>query len=181
MGNLKANTKVNGVIRGRCYDQSRLPFWKKLWNKAVIALELDRKKHYFLGPLKWEKESKNVVCNAGFAVIGGIFLGSYGGAGEVTHAALGSSSAAVAASDTTLTTEVYRNTVFSGAVEDNVTYLTAFYTEAETSGTYEEFGFFIDGAAGADTGEMWNHYLTGGWVKTGSDALVVDGKFTFSS
>ena len=176
---LPAKPKVEGIITAKCYDQSKLPFYKKLWNKIVI--KLNRKNLYLFGPLKWEKEKRNVVCNVGFEAIGELLIGTYGSTGQATHAALGSGLTAVAASDTTLTTETYRNTVFSGAASGNITYLTAVYTEAETSGTYEEFGFFIDGTGTVDTGVMWNHVLTGGWVKTGADALVVDGKFTWSS
>lgn len=175
-----AAVKITGEITAKCYDQSSLSFVQKLWNKAVLFFKLPLE-HYIFGSEKWNDYHKNVIANVGFEAVGQILSGSYADTGEVNYMALGSGSAAVSASDTQLTTEVYRNATFSGTTAGNITYITAVYTEAETTGTYNEFGNFIDGAAGANTGVLWSHILTGGWVKTGVDVLVVDCKYTFTS
>jgi len=135
----------------------------------------------FLGAKKWRSEIENVIANVGFQAVGQILVGTYGSTGEVTYAALGSGSTTPTAGGTQLTTEVYRNAMFSGTVSSNVTYLTAVYNETETSGTYNEFGNFIDGTGTANSGVLWSWILTGGWVKTTSDVLVVDQKYTFTS
>lgn len=186
MTNVNQKAICRGDIKATCYDQSKLSRIARLCNSALERLEpiIGRKRvfsRYIFGPVKWSHEGKNVICNVGFAVLGELLAGTYGSTGEATHAALGSNSGAVSASDTTLGTETYRNAVASSAVAGNILYLTAYYNESETTGTYEEFGFFIDGTGSADSGEMWNHYLTGGWVKTGADVLVVDSKFAFTT
>lgn len=155
--------------------------------KRIAALQLLEQRMVkahalkFLGSKKWNKEIENVIANVGFEGIGQILIGSYGGTGEVTYAALGSGSTTPTASGTQLTTEVYRNAMFSGTASSNITYLTAVYNETETSGTYNEFGNFIDGTGTANSGLLWSWILTGGWVKTTSDVLVVDQKYTFTS
>ena len=177
--------KIEGVVTGRLYDQSKLNFFERLYNQVISwFFKNDRErllKYYKLGPLKWKKESKNVICNSGFLVWGEILTALYGSTGAVTHCALGDDNTAATANDTTLGNEVYRNAIASGTAASNVCYLTAFYSEAEDADTYEEVGLFIDGTGAADSGEMWNHYITGGWTKTLTDALVIDFKFTFTT
>ena len=184
MGAITAKLKVEGLITARCYNQAALRWYEKLWNRIVRNIGLSKDKERSLtvfGPLKWTDEKKNVICNPGLQAIGEVLAGTYGGAGDIDYCALGSNAGAVASTDTTLGTEVYRNVTASGTAQNNITYITAYYNETETSGTYEEFGNFIDGAAGADTGELWTHVLTGGWVKGLTDALVIDCKYTFTS
>ena len=176
-----AQIKVKGEITARCYDQTTLSFFDHLWNKMVKFLGLDVMTWYKFGALKWADKKTNVVCNVGFQAVGEILTGTYASTGEINYAALGTGLTAVSAGDTQLTTETYRNAMFSGTVSSNVAYLTAVYTETETSGTFEEFGNFIDGTGTANSGSIWTHVLTGGWVKTLTDVLVVDQKYTFSS
>lgn len=175
-----ATCKITGEITARCYDQSGLTLLEKLWNRVHELFKLPFSL-YILGDEKWNDYHKNVIANVGFEAIGQILTGEYADTGEVNYMALGTGSTAPSASDTELDTETYRNATFSGTTSGNVTYITAVYTEAEVSGTFNEFGNFIDGAAGANTGVLWSHILTGGWVKTGVDVLVVDCKYTFTS
>lgn len=91
----------------------------------------------------------------------------------VNKGALGTDNTAAANGDTTLGTEVYRNDIASRAFSDNVAYLTFFYTAAECNGTYEEFGMFIDGAAGADTGVLFNHNVEQ-WTKSAAESMTID-------
>ena len=178
---LKTGVGIQTHFHAKCYDNSNLKWHQKQWNRIVLWLGLDVKKYYFLGPMKWEDEKTNVIANVGFQVIGEILTGVYGDTGEIDFMALGDDNTAPTAGDTALGNEVYRNATFSGTVSGNITYLTAVYTETEVSGTFEEFGNFIDGSGAADSGELWSHVLTGGWVKTLTDVLIVDIKYTFSS
>ena len=181
MAKAAENPVLKGHVTAKCYDQSKLPFYKKFWNEIVEHFNLNKRKYYLLGPLKWKDDGGNVVCNVGFEALGQILIGTYGSTGEANYAALGTDNTVAVAADTTLGTETYRNATFAGAVSGNITYMTAFYTKTEVSGTFEEFGLFIDGTGTIDTGVMLNHYITGGWVKTAVDALVVDIKFTWTS
>lgn len=171
---IKNDIKVTGIIRAKCYDQGTLPFYQRLFNKMVG-------KPVFLGNLRWADEHKNVICNAGFEGVAEILAGVYASAGEINYMALGDGVGSPVAGDTTLVNEVYRNAKASASASSNELNVVAYYNEAETTGTYTEFGNFIDGAAGADTGLLWTHVNTGGWVKTGVDVLLVDCTYTFSS
>jgi len=188
MKKINSKIKIVGEITARCYDQSTLTPEERAINyslqemveKGVISTAQMTERMFF-GVMKYETEKKNVICNTSFEGIGQILVGTYADTGEVNYMALGTGSTAVASSDVALETEVYRNATASGAVSGNVTYLTAFYNEAETTGTYTEFGNFIDATGVADSGLIWSHVLTGGWVKTITDVLIVDCKYTFTS
>ena len=172
--------KMTGHVTAKCYDQSVLTKEDLAYNQKLVETGGDRSK-LRLGNLKWKDEKDNLITYEGFEVIGQILTGTYGSTGEITHCALGTSTTAPSTSDTQLGTEVYRNAVASSAVIDNVTDITAYYSEAETSGTYEAYGTFIDGTGTADSGKMWTHVLTGGWTKSSSEALVISVTYTMTS
>lgn len=183
---LNNQVKVLGEIKAKFYDQSGLSRLEKEMNKFILA---HRKQlpflmnSYRLGKLVGVDEHKNVICNAGFGAMAKILVGdsTYTGNGEINKAALGTGSSTPAASDTQLATESYRNDIASGSASANVAYLTAFYTEAECNGTYTEFGNFIDGAAGANTGLLWSHIGGLNWVKDTNTVIVVSCRYTFAS
>jgi hypothetical protein len=123
---------------------------------------------------------ENIVCTAGKTVLtNNLTSASPTHPLKITHAALGSNSTPPAAGDTQLGTETYRNAVASLASATNVAYATAFYSAAETSGTFAEVGFFIDGAAGANTGQLWSHALAS-FIKTTLQTYTVDASWTFN-
>lgn len=97
--------------------------------------------------------------------------------GVINYGALGTGSAAVSDSDTVLDTEVKRKGIATRSRVGNTATLRFFYTKSDTNGTYEEFGTFIDGTASADTGQMFNRVLTGGWTKSALEALTVTVQF----
>ena len=178
--------KVLGEITAKFYDQRSL-------SRADLAINRFIRKHrkslpflmksYRLGKLVNVDKHKNVICNAGFGAITKMLVGdsSYSGNGEINKAALGTGSATPSASDTALDTESYRNDMASGSASGNIASLTAFFTESECSGTYTEFGNYIDGLEGADTGLLWSHIGGLNWVKDLSTVIVVSQKYTFAS
>lgn len=176
---------VKGEIIAKFYDQSTLSWFERKWNEALIALrDINPKvmKHYKLGQLRAVDHHTNVICNAGFNAITRLLTGDTTYSGEVNKALLGTgSTGSAAASDTTLETETYRNDIASGTDDSNIAYLTAYFTEAETSGTYTEFGNVIDGTGSADTGQLWSHLKGLNWVKDSNTVLVVSCKYTFAS
>ena len=181
MSNDKQKIKITGEITARAYNQKTLNPLQRLWNKLVIAFELNKKRWYILGELIWVDERTNVICNAGLNAICKRLHGDTTYTGEITKMALGTGTPTPAVGDVKLATESYRNDTASGTSSTNIAYLTAYYTEAECNGTYTEFGNFIDGGAGADTGQLWSHTAGFSWVKDATTVLVVDTKYTFAS
>jgi hypothetical protein len=55
-----------------------------------------------------------------------------------------------------------------------------FYSKADTNGTYQEFGTFIDGSASANSGQLFTRMLTGGWTKTSSESMTVSAQYTIA-
>ncbi len=181
----------------------KLYFYCRKFLKFLLKLKLTTKEVYFkldykfnkmlqrsyrLGPMTMNWKKQNVVCNSGFQAMGQVLAGIYGDTGAINKMALGDGTPVTpSSSDTVLVNEVYRNDTASSAVSSNVLYLTAFYNETEvddsitSGGEFTEFGNFIDGDAGLDTGSLWTHIATGGWTKTNTEVLVVDCQYTFTS
>lgn len=115
----------------------------------------------------------NLVVLSGRAVMARMLIGDTEFTGAINYGALGSGSAAPDASDTVLDTEVARK-LFARRTRTNAQCnFDFFYSMADTDGTYEEFGMFIDGTASADSGQLFNRALTGGWAKTDTEAMTV--------
>jgi len=177
----KKTISIKGEITAKAYDQRTLNWLQRFWNKLVVAFGLNKKRWYILGELVWVDKKANVICNAGFNAICKRLHGDFTYTNEINKMALGTGTPTPSASDTKLETEVYRNDTASGTSSANIVYLTAYYTEAEVSGTFTEFGNFIDGEAGADTGQLWSHIAGFSWEKDATTVLVVDCKYTFQS
>lgn len=120
-----------------------------------------------------EKVVKNLITTVGRSVLAQRLANTTTYTGIINYGALGSSATAVNNSDTQLGTEVFRKVVASSSYTTNTAFIDFFYSKADTNGTYQEFGTFIDGAAGANTGQLFTHALTGGWVKTSSESMTV--------
>src|SRR5215204_3304547 len=116
---------------------------------------------------------RNLVVLAGRAVIALRLIGDLTYTGTINYGALGTDSTAVNAADTTLGTEVARK-LFARRTRTNAQVnLDFYYSQADTDGTYEEFGMVVDGTATADTRQLFNHALTGGWTKTNTEAMTI--------
>jgi hypothetical protein len=127
-----------------------------------------------------EEVVKNLVVTVGRSVLAQRLANTTTYTGVINYGALGSSSTAVTNADTQCNTEVFRKVVASASFTTNVAFIDFFYSKADTNGTYNEFGTFIDGSAGANTGQMFTHTLTGGWVKTSSQSMTVSCQYTLS-
>lgn len=179
---INSKIKMTGHIVAKCYDQSVLSTEDLAYNKKLVAAGGDRSSMK-LGKLKWGDDRYNLISEVGFEVFGNALVNGAAaiGDGKITHMALGTSTTAPNSNDIKLGTEVYRNATASGAVLGNVTDLTAFFSEAEVSGTFEEFGTFIDATGVADSGILFTHVLTGGWTKSLTEALVISITYTMTS
>jgi len=177
--------KVTGEITAKFYDQSKLNFVERMINNIIRKFRYQYPKimrHYILGDLVSVDVHKNVICNNGFNAVCKRLVGDTTYTGEITHMLLGDGQTGpAAATDTELENEVYRNETASGTDEDNVAYLTAYFTETECQGTFREFGNAIDGSATANTGRLWSHLKGLVWVKSNTTTLVVSCKYTLVS
>jgi hypothetical protein len=115
----------------------------------------------------------NLVVLTGRSVLAGLLIGETTYTGAINYGALGSGSAAPASSDTQLGTEVKRKLYARRTHSSNQAGLDFFFSKADTSGTYNEFGLFIDGTSVANSGQLFNRALTGGWTKSSSEAMTV--------
>ena len=122
---------------------------------------------------------ENITTTAGRSVLAQRLAGTNTYTANITHTALGSSATAAAIGNTQLGTEVYRKALSSGTSSSNVAYIETFYTAAETSGTYEEYGNFIDGTGAANSGQLFNRF-TQTITKSVTETLNVQSQITIN-
>jgi hypothetical protein len=127
-----------------------------------------------------EYKVENIIVTAGRAVVAQRLANDTTYTGIINYGALGTGVTTPANGDTQLTTEVFRKVVASASDTNNQAFIDFFYSKADTNGTYQEFGTFIDGTATANTGQMWTHALTGGWVKSASESMTVSCTYTIT-
>ena len=121
----------------------------------------------------------NIIPTVGRSVLAQRLANTTTYTGVVNKVALGSSSTAVANTDTILGAETYRNTAASLTYSNNIAYITGFFSAAECSGTYAEAGLFIDGTGSANTGQLFSHVLAS-ITKTSAQTLTIDWTLTIS-
>lgn len=122
---------------------------------------------------------ENITTTVGRAVLAQRLGGDTTYTGTVNYTALGSNNTAAVVGDATLGTEVYRKALSSGTDASNISYLETFFTAAETSGTYEEYGMFIDGTGSANTGQLFNRFVST-IVKSVTETLNVQSVITIN-
>jgi hypothetical protein len=134
-----------------------------------------------LGVIQNHLAAHNLITTRGRAVLASLLAGDNTYSGQINYGALGTSSTAVNNSDTQLGAEVYRKLFASHTTDGNNTaYVDFFYAATDTNGTYNEFASFIDGTASANTGRIFSHILTGGWVKTSLQSLFISAQYTLN-
>lgn len=182
--NINQNVGVLGEITAQFYDQSCLTWLDKQFNKLILKIRSTYPaimKLYRLGELIKTDFHKNVICNAGFNKICHALGDNNAHNVYINKMVLGTGAGTPAAADVALFTESYRNDTASATDASNIVYLTAYFTEVECDGTYTEFGNFIGGAAGSDSGSLWSHIAGLNWVKSDTTVLVVSCKYTLAS
>lgn len=144
--------------------------------EKYLELVKEMRESFFVREYKVE----NIIVTVGRSVFAQILANDTTFTGIINYGALGTSTTAVLNADTTLGTEVFRKVTASVSDTTNQAFIDFFYSKSDTNGTYEEFGTFIDGTATIDTGQMFTHALTGGWVKSASESLTVAVTYTIS-
>lgn len=146
---------------------------KVLWEKYRVFVE---KLHKF-------KKKEIVVCNItttiGRSVLAQRLGGDFTYTGAVNFTALGTDNSSPSVADATLGAEVYRKGLSSGTDSNNIAYLETFFTATEVTGTFEEYGNFIDGSASPDTGQLFNRF-TSTVNKSNVETLNVQSVITFN-
>ena len=122
----------------------------------------------------------NLIVTVGRGALAKLLANDTPGTGVVNYGALGDSATAAANGNTTLNNEVYRKIVASASTSNNIAFVDFFYSKSDTNGTYEEFGSFIDGTGTIDTGVMFTHLITGGWVKAATESMTVACRYTIN-
>jgi len=159
---------------------------KAIRHKNWAILEVLQRIGYIIPTLggKAFTEQKNLIATVGRSVLAERLAGGVTYTGEINYGAVGTDNTAPANGDTTLGAEVFRKVTASQTFSDNIAYVDFFYSASDfdtgVTGTIEEFGNFIDGGAGADSGQLWSHIVTGGWTKTGTESLFVSCEYTIT-
>lgn len=137
-----------------------------------------REKGVLIGEV-WEKH--NIVVTAGRNVLARRLAGNTTYTGAINYGALGTqASPSIVNGATQLGTEAYRKLVSSQSYSSNIAYVDFYYAATDCNGTYTEFGNFIDGAAGANTGQLFSYIATGGWVKSSVQSLFISCQYTIN-
>lgn len=124
---------------------------------------------------------KNSVVLSGRSIYARIALGDLTYTGIINYGCLGTSSAAVLDANTQLGTEVKRKGIASSSRSGSSFTIDFYYSKADTSGTYQEFGMVVDGTVTANTGQLFNRVLTGGWTKSATEAMTVSIQIDFNA
>lgn len=187
----KDNIKAKGIVTATVCDASSLSarvygrlinFFLKLGAKGITGrLIAAYHKKFMLRQVVQE----NIVPTVGRELLADAITGQLVAISdvEVNYTALGTGTTAPANGDTTLDTETFRKTIASQTSASNVSYNTAFYTAADTNGTFYEHGIFIDGTASADSGTLFSRVLLNspsGVAKSASETLTIEHEHTFS-
>ncbi|MFA5050948.1 MAG: hypothetical protein WC499_02435 [Patescibacteria group bacterium] len=146
-----------------------------LRNEDISALEKMQKE----GIIESIEKKTNIIPTVGRSVFARRLAGDTTYTGEINYGALGSGTTAFTNASTQLNTEVFRKLASDSSFDDNIAYVDWFIASGDVANaTYEEFGAFIDGGAGANSGQAFSLLITGGWVKTGS--IFISAKYTIN-
>ena len=184
---IKEQTKIKGVIQTFRLNADKNSKTSDGRGVLDVLREFIRTKNeglisqlYTEGFLVGFYKQNNLVTTVGRAVLAERLAGGTTYTGEVNYGALGDDTTAATNADVALGNEVGRFTVSSQAFDDNIAYIDFFIEAGTLTGTHEEFGNFIDGGAGVDSGQMWSHLITGGWTKGAAESLFISCQYTLS-
>lgn len=132
------------------------------------------------GIIKERHVYKNLIVDATLTEMCKRLANSPTVSGVLTHGALGTSATVVAVGDIKLGTESYRKTFATRTQVGNTVECSVFFNPNEVSGTFYEYGTFLDGGATADSGILFSH-LNISIIKPSSQSLTADSVYTLST
>lgn len=135
--------------------------------------------------LKRQIRIENLCPKVGRAVLAARLAGTFTYTGKINYCALGDDDTDATENDVKLGNELFRKLVSSLTFEDNIAYLSTFFTATEVSGTFEEVGHFIDGTVAKDSGRLFSRIEdseTGELpvTKSNTESLTCDYKVTIN-
>ena len=184
--------KIKGIHTFRTYDLSSVEAQeidseieshlsvKHLWNKISFEDKYQKLIEQLKPFMTREMVVENIIPTVGRATFAQRLIGTYTYTGTINYGALGSSSTSPTNSDVKLGTEVFRKVVASSNVSSNVAFIDFYFAKADTNGTYNEWGTFIDGTESANSGQMFTHALTGGWSKLATESMTISTTYTIN-
>lgn len=172
-----------GIIKPQIHDARTLSPENRRFNenlrRAYRNGQINRDelcKRIIRGKLIYEAEFKNVISLDGFSAVSKFLAGDNSDAGGIDTALFGTGTGTTSESDTALFNEIYRNAQASRGSSGNVTLLTAFIDEGETTGNYTEFGNCING--GLPNEKLWSHISGFLWTVDLLSTLTVSQSYT---
>lgn len=131
------------------------------------------------GKIKSQDRIHNTFCTVGKNAIADALRGNEANSrGIITYCAVGTSSVAPTAADTTLNTEIFRKLISVRSASGKVATFQTFFTTAEANGTLREAGLFGDDAtSSANTGTLFSK-LAINRTKTSGDTLTLSWDIT---
>ncbi|MFA5080308.1 MAG: hypothetical protein WC472_01645 [Candidatus Paceibacterota bacterium] len=126
-------------------------------------------------------KAHNIITTVGRAEIAKSLTNGRVTAPIINYGALGTvASPSPSNSSTQLGNEVFRKVPASQSNDNNIAYIDFFFAAADCSGTFTEFGNFIDGTATANSGKLFSYIATGGWAKTTAQSLFVSCQYNIN-
>ncbi len=119
----------------------------------------------------------NLVVTVGRAVIAERLAGDNSNSLNLDFGELGTGVTAPDNGDTALETPTFRKATASATSSTNQSFISYFFTAAEVSGTFKEFGTFIDGTVTIGTGVLFSRVAIN-IIKTLSETLTIDVTYT---
>lgn len=127
------------------------------------------------------KEEKNLVVNTGLYALADMVIGELDQTCAV-WVAVGTGTTAAAAADTTLETESTRKVVTT-KTRNSADIIYRFYLlTGEATGTWTEWGVFLEATSITDSGRMLNRILpAGGVTKASNENLTIEVRITLAA
>ena len=129
------------------------------------------------GKIKRRYKYHNLVVSVGRANIADRLAGDNANSLNLDFGELGTGVTPPANGDTALETPVFRKAIASSTSASNQAFISYFFTAVEVSGTFKEFGTFIDGTITIGSGILFSH-LAIDITKTLSETLTIDVTYT---
>lgn len=132
------------------------------------------------GKEKFREKKHNIISISTLELLAKVLSGEFTSSVGINYCALGTNITPLVESSTQLGTEIYRNQPTSVARSGKSVNVVAFFDQGETSGTYTEFGNFLDGTATANSGLACS-LLNVNWTKAVNDTMTINQSYTLKN
>lgn len=164
---LKQNLQITGIITFASIQKDQI---EGIRYKIKNDLPLDDYK---------QTTKHNIIVDVGLNVLMRLLAGETTYSGEINYGALGDGTGTPASGDTVMENEIYRKLASSASYDNKTAYVDFFYEKEDVDGSFTRFANFIDGGAGADSGQMFSHVVVD-WTKTEHEGLFVACRYIIS-